>query len=411
MPQRVVVLAFAASSLVGCGTVTGTITDGNAIDETSLTAMAQDREGDALNAAPPVLGRRSLPAVQGVAKLGPIRIAGDVTASGDSDAALASRLAGVALRPLYTQPDESICDVAMHVAGGMLCAIRPSRLDPAARDAYGTSTLADRALGFGYHAILFPDDDRAVRGVDIHLVGSYGRPYDPRLQSFPNETFLAESVDSGHVIISLAYDNRFKVNEETCQMNGAVDDCAGLVRKEKLTGENLTTLANTPLADAIEPRLVRLARYLDEAGVRLPVPLVEGDAPRWSGLRVSGHSQGSGHAYFIAKHHAVARACLLGGPYDVPDSVGTPHLIADWYVDGASATPVGSIRAALSKDDDSYSQFVYAYGVIGLAAGTGYVVIDEATYTDAAGETVSGHSAIMQDPRFASVRRAACFAD
>lgn len=322
---------------------------------------------------------------------------------------VSSAQASLTLAPAYQQPSASICDTAQAVSGGFLCAIRPSRLDPAARDVYGAASLSDARLGFGHHAILFPSTDRKVTGVYLHFTGSYGRPYDPATGAFPNASFHAENVNSGHVIIQLAYDNRFEVNEDLCSQHLSVDNCAGLVRQEKLTGADVSPVSHTPYADSIETRIRRLSDYLAARGVRLPVPLVLNGQINWKSLRLGGHSQGSGHAYFIAKRTQVAHACLLGGPFDSPDAAGGIRRIADWMLVPGSATAVSSIEAAASRDDEHYAQFRFAYEVMGLQYGSSWFDVDALYYTDGAGKVIDAHAGIMKDPRFASLRTQLCF--
>ncbi|KHD87491.1 MAG: hypothetical protein OM95_14055 [Bdellovibrio sp. ArHS] len=310
----------------------------------------------------------------------------------------------------YVQPSATICDVAKAGLYGLFCAIKPSRIDPSARDIYGTGTLADQRFGFGYHAIGFPPTGTEIQGTYLHFVGSYGRPYNPWTAKFDNDILLEEGMKKGFIVVQLAYDNRFMVNEDVCMTYKNFNNCAGLLRKEKITGQDVFPYADTPLADSIEQRLRKLSAHLISANVFLPIPLTKAGAINYSALNIGGHSQGSGHAYFIALWVQVRRACFLGGPYDIADLVSPVAPIADWFTERAHpATPITNMKAALSIDDSAYSNFITSFQYMGLVKNTHWVEVSGAPYRDREGTEINGHGAIIQDPRFESVRANACF--
>jgi hypothetical protein len=198
-----------------------------------------------------------------------------------------------------------------------------------------------------------------------------------------------------------------------CLKHLKLDNCAGLVRQEKLSGKDVFPYATTPLADSIEERIRKLSSYLKSSGVRLPKSLTSKRKIQWRKLRVGGHSQGAGIAYYLAKKKGVAHACFLGGPYDIPDSVDAKDgfLIADWFLKRKESTPAFSMKAAIVAEDASYREFVYAYGVMGLAQNTEWFSVGSQTgvYHDVAGKEIGAHGAIMRDPRFSRIRKQLCF--
>ena len=317
-------------------------------------------------------------------------------------------------RYLYTQPAMDFC-AATEVAGtGRLCAIKPSQLDPEARDIYASDSLADRRLGFGYHAVAFPPDGSEIMGVYVHLTGSYGRPYNQDSGAFASRLLLREALEAGYITIQLAYNNRFAVNLDECGGSPAmltVDNCAGNVRAEKITGEDLSEATETPQADAIESRLIRLLAYLQEQGVEFPYTLYSDERIYWERLRVGGHSQGATHALYLGKYFGAARVCMLAGGYDVADSVPSfpAERIADWLLDTSVPLDIEKVRAVTSVDDGSYNAFVRAYGVLGLEKGKHWMEFDGAPYLDADGNEISGHAAVARDPRFSDLRAQACW--
>ena len=135
--------------------------------------------------------------------------------------------------------------------------------------------------------------------------------------------------------------------------------------------------------------------------VALPSAL---DAPLdWSGLHVSGHSQGSGHAYLIAKTLGVRYACLLGGPYDGPDSVNPDGVsIADWFKTSEMETQPASIGGFVVVGDPGYKGITEAYKFIGLTKGV--------SWFDATGiPEAKAHAASVKDASLKPQRAAACF--
>jgi len=251
-----------------------------------------------------------------------------------------------------------------------------------------------------------------IKGIYVHLTGSYGRPYDQRKGEFSNSLLLREALQAGYIMIQLAYNNRFSVNLDECSGSLAmlrVDNCAGDVRAEKITGEDLSEVSETPRADAIEYRLFRLLAYLEAQGVAFPYALDE--QVDWQRLRVGGHSQGATHALYLAKYFGAARVCLLAGGYDIPDL--EPSLpaerVADWLLDSSVTLDVGKVRAVASIDDSSYQSLVRAYAVLGLEKGTHWQAFGGAPYRDEKGNEINGHAAVARDARFSDLRTQACW--
>ena len=313
---------------------------------------------------------------------------------------------------VYQPPSMSICDVSDEVEYGSLCVIRPSGLNPDARDRFAETSFSDRNLGFGYHVIGFPSQGTTIKGIYIHFTGSMGRPYHQDNETYPSYVVLNEAMQAGYIIFQPAYHNRYAVNSpEECIGNPNVDNCAGDVRHEKITGVDHSTIVNVPPADAIIPRLKTLFSYLEEVGFIFPIEPVVNDNINWSDLRVGGHSQGSGHALYITKYWDSAHTCLLGGPYDVPDEIPSipPEDIADWYLDTSESVALTKVRALTSSDDTSYEQFVKAYGALGMEENIHWNSFSASIYQDHNGEEVSGHAAVVKDPAYQSQRYTTCF--
>jgi len=336
------------------------------------------------------------------------------SACGGSDTAKLPINAPLSVEPSYQQPNAAICDASLDVEDGLLCAIQPSRLDSNSRDEFGVNSNEDYLLGFGFHAVAFPKNGSAIRGVNIHLTGSYGRPYNQFSGNFPSKIFLNESLAAGYITIQVAYDNRYAINLDQCGGSPekfGIDNCAGDVRLEKITGQNISSVTDTPLEDSIEYRLIKLISYFENQGVIFPINMTNSGSINWNQLSVSGHSQGGGHALYLGKYFDAAYVCMLAAGFDVPDSI--PALpeenIADWFLDDSIPLDINKIRALVSIDDDSYSYLVTGYEVLDLQQGVHYQVFSGAPYFNSDGNQISGHGAAIADPRYQSLRREACF--
>lgn len=313
---------------------------------------------------------------------------------------------------VYHPPSMTICDATEAVAHGDLCAIQPSRLDANSRDQFADDSVSDRNLGFGYHVIGFPSEGTTIKGVYLHFGGSMGRPYHQGTGTYPSHVILDEAMLAGHIVIQIAYHNRYAVNSaEECVGATDVDNCAGDVRLEKITGIDHSTVVDTPEADAIIPRLHAVFSYLDAVGFVLPLEAIVNGEINWGVFRIGGHSQGAGHALYITKYWNSHHTCLLGGGFDVADAV--PSLpaenIADWILDTAAPVDVTKLQALLSVDDDAYDAFVHAYGILGMEENVHWMSFSAATYQDSNGEEINGHSAVVKDPAYQAERHATCF--
>ncbi|MEO1369757.1 MAG: hypothetical protein AAFX50_21455, partial [Acidobacteriota bacterium] len=309
--------------------------------------------------------------------------------------------------------------------------------------------LDDLVCGYGAHAIGFPGDPdeplwsdfATLEKVFLYFVGTYVRPYDsggwdenaadplstpvarpqncrrcldewvpgatcaaeldppdpnpagPDVAQYESLRVLVEGVQAGFLVIQPAQPN-YDSNIDFCSGDAkGVDNCSERVRREALLGNSLAEDSDqieVSQANSIRHRVQRLVRYLSDRGVTLPTAL--GTRPwhrwgvgDWGGVRVGGHSGGSGYAYYLARNLAsldapaqadqtVAHACLLSGPFDTADTVcdgipcDPPRRIADWYLDDGDY-PVDRLRAVVSIWDRSAGSFDFTYDLLGLEAG------------------------------------------
>lgn len=130
-------------------------------------------------------------------------------------------------------------------------------------------------------------------------------------------------------------------NDETIvsQCAGSPDpDCNGKARREVITGEDVSPVVSVNYANSITGRLVALLTYLETS---YPGEgwgqFLFGGRPRWELITAAGHSQGGGHAGYLAKLVSLDRAVMFSAPGDPPTAPGPP---VSW-VALPNVTPVG----------------------------------------------------------------------
>lgn len=300
----------------------------------------------------------------------------------------------------YAQAGQLDCQEKRAVPGGYLCAIKPSLTHPSIADNSFEGSGTHRIFGFGYHVVGVPNSVNHKSPVYVHFGGSFGKPYMPFMGRFASERVLSEGMQNGYLMIQLAYDNKYSVNHDQCRSHLDLDDCAGNIRLEKQTGQDVSPLANTNVSNSINFRFEKMMDYLKGKGL-----VGNTQASGWNEVSVSGHSQGGGQALFIAMNYGVKRACLYAGGYDLGDSVGNNDGIpmADW-IKRPSKTPMERIRAIVHTAEQSYRAFHGAFKYLGLyQLGNVFEVSHQ-------GENFSNpHGAVISAPELVSIRKEACF--
>lgn len=144
----------------------------------------------------------------------------------------------------------------------------------------------------------------------------------------------------GYHVITLSYPNAESARKY-CQ-NSSDTACYGNFRREIIYGENHLEEINIPESESILSRLFRLLDYLE---IKDP----EGDWKYflhenntvWNNITLAGHSQGAGHAAFMAQEFKVSRVLLFAGPNDFHSKISAPAgwlyrpsltPVSDWYV-------------------------------------------------------------------------------
>lgn len=162
----------------------------------------------------------------------------------------------------------------------------------------------------------------------VHLVGTIDIPSSTTF-------FPALAANRGYRVVSLKYPNDLSA-QSACR-NSEDTDCYENFRREIVEGVDTSSDLEVNRANSIENRLQKLLQYLiAEYPEESWSDFLVDDEVNWRKLVVSGHSQGGGHAAFIAKDRVVERVIMFASPNDYDAVNGTaaawtaaPHLTPD----------------------------------------------------------------------------------
>jgi hypothetical protein len=177
-------------------------------------------------------------------------------------------------------------------------------------------TSAGITTNLSSHFVINPNSQVSARGrLFVMLPGTRAVPAT-------YEDIVRTGAARGYHALGLTYPNDEAI-EGLCG-NSSDADCAGNARREIITEENLSTLVAVNQANSINARLIALLQYLN---TNFPNEgwdqyLANGQ-PVWSRITVAGHSQGGGHAGFMAKLVELDRAVMFSAPGDTGVAPGT----------------------------------------------------------------------------------------
>lgn len=166
------------------------------------------------------------------------------------------------------------------------------------------------------HVVINPSPAVAARGrlfVMLPGTGAVARTY---------RLILRTGAPRGYHVVGLTYPNDDAV-EGLCGAS-ADPNCAGDLRREIITGADTSPLAAVNRANSIIGRLESLLGYLSTT---FPSEgwgqyLVNGRV-NWALVTVAGHSQGGGHAAFLAKLESLDRTVMFSAPGDTGVAANT----------------------------------------------------------------------------------------
>ena len=174
----------------------------------------------------------------------------------------------------------------------------------------------------------------------VFLAGTAGVPRD-------YQDILRAGAVRGYHVIGLTYVDGTEVN---AYCSGATDPaCWGNVRSEIIYGNGTSNLLTLSPANSIAGRLSALLTYLSTA---YPTEnwsqFLSAGTPDWSKIVVGGHSQGAGHAAYLAKGQNLAGVCAFDSPDDGNLSAG----VASWLSQPNAASTNG-MYGFTNQDDDT----------------------------------------------------------
>lgn len=197
----------------------------------------------------------------------------------------------------------------------------------------------DHAYDLPVAFVAASETDPAIADVFDHAyVEADGTPADKLFVFLPGtgglpagyRKILQNAAAGGYDALGLSYVNVVAVND-LCMVTEP--GCHEGVRNEVITGQDTSSLVDIAPVDSIEHRLVAALTHLGWDKY-----IVEG-APAWEAIAFAGHSQGAGHAAFIARDHEVHRAVLFAGTEP-----------ADW-TQATLATPLERVWGFVHADD------------------------------------------------------------
>lgn len=181
------------------------------------------------------------------------------------------------------------------------------------------------------------------------------------------------SADLGFDFINLSYPNSVPAASLADQDDSLAFD---KYRQELCFGTPVSDAVNVDTLNSIYTRTLKLIQYLDATypsenwGQYLTSP----NTIDWSKIIVGGHSQGAGHACYLAKQFLVDRVLMFSGPNDYSNYFSNS---AYWLRDDGE-TPANNHFAYLSLNDeiiDFSKQFVNI-------SGLGMLANDDTTHVD-----------------------------
>lgn len=232
----------------------------------------------------------------------------------------------------------------------------------------------------------------------LYLVGSYDSP---------NKTvkFPALAANNGYHVVILKYPN--SVAAKTACASSSDANCFANFREEIITGQDLSNEVTVNDTDCIINRTFQLLSYLNQQyGSENWGQFLNGNAINWAKITVAGHSQGGGHAAYIAKLHHVQRAILFASPNDYSSHY---NGAANWC-STAFATKDSALYGFNNFYDDvvPFYQQKEVWDSIGFGNGQDTVLVDEISapflnahylYTKYIGNgaTSANHSSVVRD--------------
>jgi hypothetical protein len=248
-------------------------------------------------------------------------------------------------------------DFALQGTTLQIYSVPPATVDP--------STAALQAP----HYLAFDPSAPPRSELFLFLGGFVATPADATL-------IVQQAAANGFPAIGLSYAKPANLNG-VCQSNPD-DGCFETARRAVIYGGADGAPIDVARADSLVNQLTRLLGYLtaqhpDQGWA----DYLENGLPRWSAIRLAGHSNGGSHAALIARDQAVARLCLFESPIDLIGPPGGLRRLPPWIAAGG-ATPMERIYGFRHVHSTSAGMVAAqgTWGLLGLDAFGPSVDID-----------------------------------
>ena len=182
---------------------------------------------------------------------------------------------------------------------------RPAPAPNAEREVLPTATDAGIRSALEPHRVRVPSPGATAKGrLFVFLPGTGATPALYR-------GILRVGADRGYHAIGLNYPNAEAVG--VLCLNSVDADCHGKVRNEVINGVDTSALVAVSPTESLLNRLTKLLQWLhaQSPGEGWGAFVLPSGALDWSRITVAGHSQGGGHAAWIAQQVAVAACGVL----------------------------------------------------------------------------------------------------
>ncbi len=252
------------------------------------------------------------------------------------------------------------CCIALTMTFGVhaLFAQNPRLITPSQTDA--AITLANES-----HYAYIPQGSSLRNRLVVFFPGTGAVPQDYR-------SFQQFASTLGFHVIGLTYPNPVAINS-ICA-NTLDTACHRLGRQEVFDGTDQRADISIDRTNSIENRLVKLLQFLQRT-----VPnegwgqYMIGDSVRWNRLITAGHSQGGGHAAYIATIRAVERVAIFSST----DWLTRLNRPADW-MSNPKRTAASRFYGFVHNGDEQLSQMAQIRGweALGMGAVSSVVTVD-----------------------------------
>jgi len=179
--------------------------------------------------------------------------------------------------------------------------------------------------------------------------------------------------------------------------NYGVENCGNDIegcRMEAFEGVDHHPFLNITRPDSIEERIVQGLKYLQTMNPQGDwAYFLDGNAPRWSEIIITGHSHGASSSGVIGVHRKVFRVVMLAGPYDPGQA---------WLM-STPMTPREAFFGFSHTGDSQHSGHLAAFASLGLPGtptkidgaqapyGGSHRLYSSANVSDAHGSVTSGN--------------------